>query len=145
MVSEDSIMRNTGATHPLMVNTGLFLDLHHIVLNIGNNGVRFRGVVTNVRESYVGIHSEFGLEVGDQWQHSSRNGGAHIEHMEDPTEIQIPSGDRILVTFRVEESRDRIPVSSFDDLPLDLRNGPTIENVVVSEMLVVDGFTHIVN
>lgn len=100
------------------MNAGLFPDFRHIPSSVGNNGIRYRGVVTNVRKSFVCIRGKFGLEVGGpgQRQRSSRNGGAHIKHTERPAEVQTPSGDRILVTLRVEESRDRVPLPSFDSL-----------------------------
>ena len=90
------------------------------------------------------IHGKFGLEVGSQRQRSNRNERTHIEHTERPAEVQIPSGDPILVILRVGELRDRVPLSSFNNLLLDLRNSPTIENAVASGILVNGGFSQFI-
>ena len=40
--------------------------------------------------------------------------------MKDPIEVLLPSGNRIFVVLRAEESRGRMPFALLDDLPLDL-------------------------
>ena len=47
--------------------------------------------------------------------------------MKDPVQAPLPSDDRIFVALRVEGSRDHIPLTLLDDLPMDLANGPAIE------------------
>ena len=54
----------------------------------------------------------------------------HIEDMEDPAEVQFPSGDGPRIILRVKELGDRIPPTPFDDVPLDFCNGPGIESTV---------------
>lgn len=46
--------------------------------------------------------------------------------MKDPIEVLLPSGDRILIVLRKEESRDHISFTLLDDLLLDLRHSPVI-------------------
>ena len=50
--------------------------------------------------------------------------------MKDPIEVQPPGGNRFLIVFRVEKSRDRVPFTPLDDVPLDLGHGPVIERLV---------------
>ena len=49
--------------------------------------------------------------------------------MKDPVEARLPSDDRIFVALRVEGSRDHIPLTLLDHLPMDLGNGPAIETL----------------
>jgi hypothetical protein len=66
--------------------------------------------------------------------------------MKNPVEVQLPSGDRILIILRMEKSRDCVPSALFDDLPLDLRDSSAVKSVV-SELskLCITHLTHIVN
>ena len=50
--------------------------------------------------------------------------------MEDPVEVQFPRGNNPRITFRVKESRYRIPPTPFDDIPLNFCNSPRIESTV---------------
>jgi len=50
--------------------------------------------------------------------------------MEDPVEVQLPSGDRPCIVLRVEKLRDRIPPAPFGDVPLYFCNSPVIESTV---------------
>jgi len=54
----------------------------------------------------------------------------HIEDMKDSIEVQLPGSDRHCIVLRMEESRNRIPPTPFDDLSLYLCNGPGIESTV---------------
>ena len=47
--------------------------------------------------------------------------------MKDPIEILPPTGDRILVVLRAEQSGDRISFTLLDNLALDLGHGSAIE------------------
>jgi len=46
--------------------------------------------------------------------------------MKNPVEVQPPNSDRLFVVG-VEESRDRIPFTPFDDLTLDIGHGPAVQ------------------
>ena len=50
--------------------------------------------------------------------------------MEDPVEIQLPGGDRLLVILRVCKSRQQVPPTLFDDLLLDSCHSSAIEGMV---------------
>jgi len=50
--------------------------------------------------------------------------------MKDPIEVRLPSRNRILVVPRVEKSGDSVPPTLFDDLPLDFRDSPAVENTI---------------
>jgi hypothetical protein len=50
--------------------------------------------------------------------------------MKDPIEVQPPGGNRLFITFCVEKARNRVALALLDDLPLDLRHGPTIARIV---------------
>ena len=50
--------------------------------------------------------------------------------MKDPPEIRLPGSDRFLVALRVEKSRDRIPFTLLDDIPLNLRQRAMIKGIV---------------
>lgn len=66
--------------------------------------------------------------------------------MKDSVELQPPGGDRILVGLRVEESRDSVPFTPLDDLPLDLGHSPAIETLVREwPSGCIAGQTHMVN
>ena len=66
--------------------------------------------------------------------------------MKDPVEVQFPSPDRILIARRMDNSRDRVPLPLFDDLPLDLCHSPAIKSVV-SELpnMCITSLAHVVN
>ena len=50
--------------------------------------------------------------------------------MNDPTELQLPSCNRVFIAPRAEESRDTVAPASFDDVPLYFCDGPAIETTV---------------
>ena len=56
--------------------------------------------------------------------------GTHVEDVKDSVEVQFPGGDRFFIARRMDESRDRVPLALFDDLPLDLCHSPAIKSVV---------------
>jgi len=66
--------------------------------------------------------------------------------MKDPVEFCPPSGNRLLITLRMEQSSNSVPPAAFDDLPLDLRHSPAIKTVVgePSKPPII-GLTHVVN
>jgi len=46
--------------------------------------------------------------------------------MKDPDQVQPPGGDCFFVVLCVENSRDCIPFTLLDDVPLDTRDSPGI-------------------
>ena len=66
--------------------------------------------------------------------------------MEDTVKAEPPSSDGLLIILRMEESRYCIFPTLFDDLSLDPRNGPAIENLLSgSPGICITGSTHVVN
>ena len=55
------------------------------------------------------------------------NGRTHVEDLKNLVEIQPPSGDLLLVVLRVESWGDPTPFIPFDELSLDICNGPRVE------------------
>ena len=101
--------------------------------------------MANVRNSYVGVQGQLGLEGGDQRQ-SSKGNRTHVEDMKDPVEVRLPSSDLVLVILRMGKSRDRVPLALFHDFPFDLHYGPVVKSTV-SELLklYVVGLTHVIS
>ena len=58
----------------------------------------------------------------ERWPY--RNNGTHVENLEDPSEVQSPARNFILVVLRVDMPRNHIPFSLLGDLPLDLLYSP---------------------
>jgi hypothetical protein len=113
-------------------------DLRHIVADVGNDGVR-------VRNSYVRGHRKLGLEVVDQLR-PTRNEQAYVEDVKDPVQLQLPTGDRLLVVPCMEKSRDHVPSALFDDLLLDLRHSSATKSAICElSKLCITGLTHVVN
>ena len=66
--------------------------------------------------------------------------------MKYPVEFRSPSGDYVLVIPRVEESRNGVALTVFDDLSLDLRDGSeTNGSVGEPSKMWAAGLTHVVN
>ena len=66
--------------------------------------------------------------------------------MENPVEVKPPGGNRVLVVLRAEEAREYVALALLDNLPLDLRYGPTITWVVGQlPALRTTGSTHVVS
>jgi len=85
----------------------------------------------DVNDYGMGIDSQLGLRRGQLAAvRQERDDSTHVEDMEDPVEIQLPGSDLSRVVLRMEESRDRIPPTPFDDLSLYLCSGPGIESTV---------------
>ena len=114
-------------------------------MNIGNDGLGAHNTMANVGNDYVCVDCEFGLEVdGQRWSYI--NNGTHVEDMKDPVEVQPPGRDRFLIILGVESSRDHIPFTPLDDVPLDLGHGPAIEKLVGEPPgACITGPTHVVN
>ena len=90
---------------------------------IENDGTPIRGVLMNARAGYVCVRPKFNLEAEGQ-QSPYRSDGTHVEDMKGPVEIQPPGGHRFLIFLRVIKSRDRIPFTLLDDVPLDRVHSP---------------------
>lgn len=54
----------------------------------------------------------------------------HVEDMEDPIEVLLPTSDRIFVAPCAENSRDRASFTLFDDIPLNLSHSSAMETLV---------------
>ena len=54
----------------------------------------------------------------------------HVEDLKDPIQVRLPTRNLILVVPRAKESRDAAPLTLFDDLLLDFRDGPVIESKI---------------
>ena len=50
--------------------------------------------------------------------------------MKNPVQLQLPSNNLIPIIFRVENSGNLVTFTLFDDIPLNLRNGPVIKRAV---------------
>lgn len=50
----------------------------------------------------------------------------YVEDLKNPIEILFPSSNHILFVLRVEDSRDGVSFTPFDNLPLDPGHRPTI-------------------
>ena len=69
-----------------------------------------------------------------------------MEDMKDPVEVHSPGADRLPVIVRVEELSGDVLLVPFDDLPLDLGDGPAIWGLVNgSPGVCITGPTHAVN
>ena len=53
----------------------------------------------------------------------------HSEDLKDPGEVQLPGGNRVLITLRVDKSGGQVSSTLFGDLILDLRDSSAIKNV----------------
>ena len=66
--------------------------------------------------------------------------------MENPIEVQPPGSDRLLLALCMVTSRDRIPFTPLDNVPLDLVHSPTIESSVnESHGVCIASSTYVVN
>ena len=54
----------------------------------------------------------------------------YVENLKDPAEFQLPSSNLDLVAPRMKEFGKIAASNLIDHLPLDLRDGPTIESIV---------------
>ena len=119
-------------------------DVIRICVNVGNDGVAVRSVMTNARIGYM-CDLKFRLEAGSyQWSYKSDR--THVEDIENSVQVRPPGGDRLIITLRVETSRDRVSFTSLGDVPLDLGHSTGIESFVgkSSDVGTADS-THIVN
>jgi hypothetical protein len=70
----------------------------------------------------------------------------HVENLRNPIEVLSPSSNRIFVALRVEDSKDRVSFTPFDDLPLDLGQSPVVGTRVIESLSVrVASSTHVVS
>jgi len=69
------------------------------------------------------------------WKREVSNGRtkanrAHVEDLENPSEVQSPGGDHLSIVLRAEESRNCIPFPPLDDFRLDLCHSTAIQGIV---------------
>jgi hypothetical protein len=71
--------------------------------------------------------------------------GTYVEDVKNPVELQLPTGNHFFVILRLEESRDGVPPTPFDDFLLDLCHSPAIGSIVseLSKPCTADS-THVV-
>ena len=99
------------------------LSARTVVMSTGNNGVLVRSVLMSVGISCVWVYPKFSLEAGNQ-QSSRRSGGTHVKGTKDPIKVQPPGSNRFFIVFCMIASRDQIPFTPFDDVPLNLGHSP---------------------
>ena len=128
--------QRTSGTHRLISTIRTFTVLQLVATNVGNDGVSVcnstpnsgfvRSILMSVRNGWACVHPGFGLEVEGQ-QSSCRGDRTHVKDTKSPVEIQLPGGDRLFIFLRMIASRDCIPFTSLDDVPLDLVDNPDRE------------------
>ena len=79
---------------------------HNAMMNVGNDGTSIHDAVTDAQNNCACIYCKFSL-------------GA-LKHKKDHT------SDRLLAVLCIYKSRDHVPFTLLDDLPLDPRNSPGI-------------------
>jgi hypothetical protein len=85
------------------------------------------------------IRSERGLSSGM----SDRTNRTHVEDVEDPHKVLLPSRDLLLVALREDESHHCISFPLLDDLPLHPRHGSAIQPLVSGSLAVrMTGMAH---
>ena len=99
------------------------LGVWTIPMDIGNSGVLARSVLISVRNGWTFVYPKFSLEVESQ-QWSCRGGGTHVKDAKNPVEVRPPVGDCLFIVLRVITSRDHVPFTPLNDVPLDLVHGP---------------------
>ena len=85
--------------------------------------------MTNVGNDDMCVYCKFGLEM-DAQQRSHPISRTYVEDMESPVEVRPPTGDRLFIILRVEESGEHVSLTPLGDLRLYLCHGPAIESSV---------------
>ena len=57
---------------------------------------------------------------------SNKADRTYVENVKDPDKVIPPSGNHVLIDLRVKGPGDYVPLTLFDDLPLDLGHGSAI-------------------
>ena len=121
------------------------MDIGHVVLKLRSDGVGICSALTNVGNDDICVNRKFSLEE-ISWQRSSESGGTHVEHMKDLVEFQPPGDNCHFIVLRVEISRDYVPFTPLDDVPLNLGHNPAIESPIsASPGMSITGPTHVLN
>ena len=76
------------------------LGVRDIVVNVGNDGVCVCDTMVDIGNDHTRVHRKFSLEA-DGWQRLYTCNGTHVEDKKDPVEVQLPSGNCVLITLRV--------------------------------------------
>ena len=72
--------------------------------------------------------------------------GMHVKDMTDLIETQPPGSDRHFIFFDVKTSRDRVPFAPLDNVLLDFRHSPAIEDLMSKlSRMHFTGSTHVTN
>jgi hypothetical protein len=82
------------------------------------------------------VTAVFAFVASSLWNRKVSNGlhssdRAHFEDLKNLVEVRPPGGDPLFITLRVETSRDHIPFTPLDELPLNIRHSPGIESSLV--------------
>jgi hypothetical protein len=118
--------QSTGGTYCLILTIHTLAAFQLVAINvrnIGNGGVFTRSVLASVGNNWVCAHPKFSLEAKGQ-QSPYRSDRTHIKDMKNPVEVQLPGSNRLFILLLVITSRDQIPFTPLDDVPLDLVRSP---------------------
>ena len=77
----------------------------------------------NVRDGCAFVYPKFNLEAEGQ-RSSRRCDETHIKDVNSSVEVQPPGSNRLFIVLRMITSRDRIPFTPLDYVPLDLLRSP---------------------
>ena len=97
------------------------------VIGVWGSGTGGCSVVTNVRDGCTCVRQKFSLEAEGS-QSSYRSERPHVKDAKNPVEVQSPGSDRFFIVLRVVTSRDHIPFTPLDDVPLDIIRSPDLEH-----------------
>jgi len=78
----------------------------------------------------MSVHNQLGLKGGKISDDQVGVRGTHIEENNDPAELGLPSGNRLLIVPRMKNSRGCVSPALVDDLVLDFCDSPVIESMV---------------
>ena len=129
--------QNISDAYCLIPTTRILATFQLVAVNVGSGGVGHSGL----RNRWGGclkrhgvyiwmcIYHEFSLEARSQ-QQSSRSDGTHVKNVKNTVKLQPPGSDCLFIILRVVMSRDRVPFTSLNNVPLDLVHSSTIQSLV---------------
>ena len=102
-------------------------------------------VAVNLKDHRIGIDRHLSLKRGQRERDTISR--TYVEDAKDPVEIQIPSGNRFLVIFCMDKSREYIPFTLLGDPILDLLHSSAVRSIVRDprSKLCIVGPTHVSN
>ena len=130
---------STSNTHREVLIVSLIPTFHHGTMDVGNDGEGGRNgglgvldVLTNVGNNHICVDRKLGLETVGQRQPYAGD-RTHVEDVKDPVEVQLPGPNRVLVTFRVQDSGEPVPFTLLGDLLLNIIHS-SVPQIIVSEL-----------